>query len=182
MTSLLAPIDPSASVRDRILDVAQMLFADHGYTGASTRAIALAAGVNLAQLHYYFGSKRDLFRAAYMRGAEQVTAARRRALEVARATWPEGRVPESLRIGRVVTDLAVLDFGGEDHAPRLLTLHPGVTAAQVQEATGFPIECPASAPVTPAPTAEQLELIRTRLDPRNLRATVFKGDPPGDRR
>ena len=51
MTSLLAPIDPSASVRDRILDVAQMLFADHGYAGASTRAIALAAGVNLAQLH-----------------------------------------------------------------------------------------------------------------------------------
>lgn len=98
------------------------------------------------------------------------------------ARWPEGRVPESLRIGRVVTDLAVLDFGGEDHAPRLLTLHPGVTAAQVQEATGFPIEYPASAPVTPAPTAEQLELIRTRLDPRNLRATVFKGDPPGDRR
>ena len=48
MTSLLAPIDPSASVRNRILDVAQMLFADHGYTGASTRAIALAAGVNLA--------------------------------------------------------------------------------------------------------------------------------------
>ena len=47
MTSLLAPIDPSASVRARILDVAQMLFADHGYTGASTRAIALAAGVNL---------------------------------------------------------------------------------------------------------------------------------------
>ena len=30
MTSLLAPIDPSASVRDRILDVAQMLFADQG--------------------------------------------------------------------------------------------------------------------------------------------------------
>ena len=93
MTSLLAPIDPSASVRNRILDVAQMLFADHGYAGASTRAIALAAGVNLAQLHYYFGSKRDLFRAAYMRGAEQVTAARRRALEGAKATWPDGRVP-----------------------------------------------------------------------------------------
>ena len=70
-----------------------MLFADHGYTGASTRAIALAAGVNLAQLHYYFGSKRDLFRAAYMRGAEQVTAARRRALDGAKATWPDGRIP-----------------------------------------------------------------------------------------
>ena len=83
---------------------------------------------------------------------------------------------------RSVTDLAVLDFGGAAHAPRLLTLHPGVTAAQVQEATGFPLEAPASVPVTPPPSAEQLELIRTRLDPRNLRATVFKGDPPGDHR
>ena len=46
MTSLLAPIDPSASVRDRILDVAQMLFADHGYTGASTRAIAPLSGTS----------------------------------------------------------------------------------------------------------------------------------------
>jgi AcrR family transcriptional regulator len=103
MTSLLAPIDPSASVRDRILDVAQMLFADHGYTGASTRAIALAAGVNLAQLHYYFGSKRDLFRAAYMRGAEQVTAARRRALDGAKATWPDGRIPVEVLVRAFVT-------------------------------------------------------------------------------
>jgi hypothetical protein len=27
-----------------------------------------------------------------------------------------------------------------------------------------------------------LRLIREQLDPRNLRGSVFKGDPPGDRR
>lgn len=98
------------------------------------------------------------------------------------ARWPDGKVPESLHIGRVITDLAVFDFGGADHAPRLLTLHPGVTVEQVVEATGFPLEVPEVVPVTAPPAAEQLELIRARLDPRNLRATVFKGDPPGDRR
>ena len=67
-------------MRDRILDVAQELFAEHGYSAASTRAIAQAAGVNLAQLHYHFGAKRDLFKAAYLRGAVQVTEARSRAL------------------------------------------------------------------------------------------------------
>lgn len=96
--------------------------------------------------------------------------------------WPEGKVPSSLRIGRMITDLGVLDFGAANHAVRLLSVHPGVTVAQVQEATGFPIVVQAKTPLTPAPTDEQLALIRERLDPCNLRGTVFKGDPPGDRR
>lgn len=84
---------PAASVRDRILDQAQALFAEHGYAGTSTRAIAQGAGVNLAQLHYYFGAKRDLFKAAYLRGAARVTEARSRALEQARAEHPDGEIP-----------------------------------------------------------------------------------------
>jgi len=80
-------------VRDRILDEAQALFAEHGYAGTSTRAIAQAAGVNLAQLHYYFGAKRDLYKAAYLRGAAHVTEARRRALESAQRDHPDGAVP-----------------------------------------------------------------------------------------
>ena len=43
-----AAADAAASVRDRILDVAQGLFAELGYSAASTRAIAQSAGVNLA--------------------------------------------------------------------------------------------------------------------------------------
>jgi glutaconate CoA-transferase subunit B len=77
--------------------------------------------------------------------------------------------------------LAVLDFGGPDHAMRVVSLHPGVTLEQVQAATGFPLQVEGTLPVTPAPTAEQLEIIRTRLDPLNLRATVFKGNPGGVR-
>lgn len=98
------------------------------------------------------------------------------------AKWPDGRIPASLKIGRVITDLAIMDFGGANHAARLLSTHPGVTVAQVQAATGFPLECAAEVPVTPAPTPEQLTIIRERLDPNNLRAAVFKGNPPGDRR
>ena len=80
-------------VRDRILSEAQTLFAENGYAGTSTRAIAQAAGVNLAQLHYYFGAKRDLFKAAYLRGAARVTEARQRALQDARAEHPDGEIP-----------------------------------------------------------------------------------------
>ena len=90
-TKLAAEAGPS--VRDRILDMAQTLFAEHGYAAASTRAIAQGAGVNLAQLHYHFGAKRELFQAAYLRGAAQVTEARSAALAEARARHGAQPIP-----------------------------------------------------------------------------------------
>ncbi len=49
----------------------------------------------------------------------------------------------------VLTDKAVLDFETPDHAMRLRSVHPGVSPAQVQELTGFPLVIPADVPVTP---------------------------------
>jgi acyl CoA:acetate/3-ketoacid CoA transferase beta subunit len=70
---------------------------------------------------------------------------------------------------RVVTDLAVLDFDTPDHSLRIASVHPGVTADQVQEATGFPLAVPDHVPYTREPTAEELRLIREVLDPGGLR-------------
>ncbi|MES2278431.1 MAG: TetR/AcrR family transcriptional regulator [Bacteroidota bacterium] len=47
--------------KDHILDVAERVFSDHGFDGASTRLISGEAGVNMAMLNYYFGSKEGLF-------------------------------------------------------------------------------------------------------------------------
>lgn len=49
--------------RRRILSAALRVFAAEGYDGASTRALARAAGVNLPAIQYYFGSKEGLYRA-----------------------------------------------------------------------------------------------------------------------
>ena len=54
------------------------------------------------------------------------------------------------------------------------TQWPGATAEQVAENTGFPIADLESAPVTADPTAEQLQLIREVLDPKNLRDREVK--------
>ncbi len=80
---------------------------------------------------------------------------------------------------RVVTNLCVLDFDTGDGRMRLVSVHPGVTVAQVVEATGFDLADPqdadevltsgADVPTTAAPTAEELRLIREVLDPRSLR-------------
>lgn len=53
--------------KDHILDVAEKVFSDVGYDGASTRLISGEAGVNMAMLNYYFGSKEGLFLAVFQR-------------------------------------------------------------------------------------------------------------------
>jgi len=53
--------------KDHILDVAERVFSDNGFDGASTRMISGEAGVNMAMLNYYFGSKEGLFLAVFER-------------------------------------------------------------------------------------------------------------------
>ncbi len=53
--------------KDHILDVAERVFSDLGFDGSSTRMISSEAGVNMAMLNYYFGSKEGLFLAVFER-------------------------------------------------------------------------------------------------------------------
>jgi acyl CoA:acetate/3-ketoacid CoA transferase beta subunit len=79
---------------------------------------------------------------------------------------PRGRFHE-VRV--VVTNLAVLDFATGDHAMRLRSLHPGVSAGDVTAATGFPLAIGGDVRVTRLPTAAELTLIREVLDPAGRR-------------
>ncbi|WP_158882917.1 CoA-transferase subunit beta [Amycolatopsis anabasis] len=71
-------------------------------------------------------------------------------------------------VHRVVTNLGVLDFGGRNRAPRLLSVHPGVSVEEVTEATGFALETRHTTE-TRLPTDEELHLLRAVLDPKSLR-------------
>ena len=82
---------------------------------------------------------------------------------------PENPAFKYLNVYRVVTNLGVFDFGGEGHTMRALSLHPGVTAAEVAENTSFEVAGLDSAAVTREPTAEELRIIREVLDPKSLR-------------
>jgi AcrR family transcriptional regulator len=53
--------------KDHILDVAERVFSELGFDGASTRTISGEAGVNMAMLNYYFGSKEGLLVAVFNR-------------------------------------------------------------------------------------------------------------------
>jgi acyl CoA:acetate/3-ketoacid CoA transferase beta subunit len=77
----------------------------------------------------------------------------------------------------VVTNLAVLDFGTAERTMRLRSVHPGVEVGDVVAATGFPLVIPDEVPVTRPPTANELDLIRTRLDPGGTREQELRGTP-----
>jgi len=49
----------------QIIDTAERLFAQNGFNGTSVRDIAEEAGVNLAMISYYFGSKEKLMQALF---------------------------------------------------------------------------------------------------------------------
>ena len=57
----------STDTKQKILDVAEELFAEHGFAGTSLRHIIADAGVNLAAVHYHFRSKESLLEAVIVR-------------------------------------------------------------------------------------------------------------------
>jgi acyl CoA:acetate/3-ketoacid CoA transferase beta subunit len=72
-------------------------------------------------------------------------------------------------VRRVVSNLGVFDFGGPDHTMRAVSLHPGVSADDVREATSFEVHGLAGAEPTRVPTGDELSLIQKVIDPKGLR-------------
>ncbi len=68
---------------------------------------------------------------------------------------------------RVVTDLAILGFDDETKAMKVVALHPGVTAEEVRDNTGFDIPVGEGVETTAAPREEELAVLRD-LDPERL--------------
>ena len=64
-----------------------------------------------------------------------------------------------------VTPLCVFDFDEETRGTRLRSVHDGATVEQVLEHTGFEVIVPADVPVTEPPSPEELNLLRTVIDP-----------------
>ena len=63
----LVKISIRAENERTILEAAEAVFAEHGFGGATTAAIAARAGVPKANLHYYFPTKAALYRAVIER-------------------------------------------------------------------------------------------------------------------
>jgi len=67
----------------------------------------------------------------------------------------------------VVTNLCQMDFDSKTKRMRLATIHPGVTAQQIVENSGFDLIVPRSVPETELPAHEELRLLR-EIDPTGI--------------
>ena len=88
--------------------------------------------------------------------------------------WDEGVGRGSMDLRLVVSNLGVLDFGGPDHQMRITKTHPGVSIDDIQAQTGFELAVADDVSETPAPSDEQLRIIREDLDPHSIRVGQVK--------
>ncbi len=89
----------SEDTRERLLNAAEQLFAERGISSTTLRALTKAAKVNLAAVHYHFGSKEGLLDAVVGRRATAMNQARLRELDELERSAGEGepRVEDILR-------------------------------------------------------------------------------------
>jgi AcrR family transcriptional regulator len=73
--------DGRQALREHILDVAEELFAEHGFDGVTVRQVTRKANVDVALAHYYFGTKKGLFDAVFLRRAAVANEARLKAID-----------------------------------------------------------------------------------------------------
>jgi glutaconate CoA-transferase subunit B len=67
----------------------------------------------------------------------------------------------------LVTTMAVIRYRADSHEPYLSSYHPGFSPAQVQSQTGFKLDL-ADAIETPAPTPQELAILRNTVDPERI--------------
>jgi glutaconate CoA-transferase subunit B len=67
----------------------------------------------------------------------------------------------------IVTDLGIWHFD-EEGEMRLDAIHPGATLEEVRATIGWDPRISPTLDTTPAPTAEELRLIRAELDPEGM--------------
>jgi len=77
-------------------------------------------------------------------------------------------------IRRIVSNLGVFDHNTPDNRMRLVSTHPGVTVDQIVDATTFELVIDGDIPTSRLPTDDELEMLRTVIDPKGARKSEFK--------
>src|SRR5205807_225879 len=100
-------VEPRTDTKQRILDSAERLFAEHGFEGTSLRAIIADAKVNLAAIHYHYHSKEALLDAVILRRLAPVNRERLELLDACEQAGPpsleavlEAFLAPAFRLGR----------------------------------------------------------------------------------
>lgn len=114
-----ADVPTSVPTRDRILDAAELLFANHGFSGTAMRDIARSVNLNPGSLYNHFPSKQVLYEGVLERGLRPMFDL----LDgLAQSEWTQ----EQLDAGM---DAMMAHFARRPHIPRLL-LHEALAGGE----------------------------------------------------
>lgn len=129
----MAPPD----TRTQLLDAAERLFAERGFSGTSVRAITELAGANLAAVGYHFGSKAELLAAVARRVTEPITDAQAAGFDRLHARTPEPDVADLVEafVGPLFDGMAAGDEGGA-RTSRLIVRIFGDPSAEMRDWAG----------------------------------------------
>jgi AcrR family transcriptional regulator len=99
-------LDRGAVAREHLITHGTRIFATKGFSAATTREICDAAGVNVSAIHYYFGDKEGLYRAALLHPIREMTAAFGR--------YDDPALPFEQSMGMFLRPFLMSSRGGED--------------------------------------------------------------------
>ena len=116
------PIEPTSDSQtpDRIVAAAERMFAEQGYRSVSIRSITVGAGVNIAAIHYHFGSKQELLEAIFDKRCAPMNKARLDMLAECREE--PGRPPMLEQVLEAYLRPSLIWPGDEQGARRFLRL------------------------------------------------------------
>lgn len=110
------------SAREKLLDRAEHLFAEHGLEGVSLRAINVAAGLSPAALHYHFGTQKALVEALLERQMPALMERRRQLLDALDQS-PEPATTRDVLNALIQPQVELLAEGGESGLRYLRLVH-----------------------------------------------------------
>ena len=102
---------------DEIIDAAASVFAERGYHGTTTQAIADVLGMRQASLYYYFPSKEAALELVCARGIDGFVEGAEARSRAGRGTAREARTPDRRRTSRPIDTMPRLRQGVHQRAP-----------------------------------------------------------------
>lgn len=111
------------STPERILDVAEAMFAEHGYHAVSLRSILRACDANIAAAHYHFGSKDALLKRIFEVRSAPIVEARARLLQ---ACTQGKRAPMLEDVLEAYFRPALVTAGVDERARRFMRLRAAI--------------------------------------------------------
>lgn len=114
----------------RILDTAEVLFAEKGFAETSLRNITTRAKVNLAAVNYHFGSKKSLIQAVFARYLDPFAERLNLALDGLESRYQGKQVPLEVLLEQLA--VSVLEVPAERNSLKIFMKLLGLAYTQAQ--------------------------------------------------